>query len=275
MNGPPTGQQAVTVTSSIVCRVSRSWWIRHTSSIHRSESIVIFPFVFRPSPFSFSSFDISSIRAAYSITDSTPPCLILSLILIFLVRLYLVCNFAVRLEFSFLAILRFLPSIPFCGGCIVLHSARLCHMPFVHPGILYMLFSYFLFFLGWLPWVLSGGRQLSFRVPFPLYSLIISPSSQAWGIFSASCAFSIMAFNIFLVSGVPSMNISFGILSGPRLFFLFSFLLRCWIPLCLSHCCQLHSTGVLAPGTLFQLLFWSIYCILGCLLWLGITLQSN
>ena len=88
-------------------------------------------------------------------------------------------------------------------------------------------------------------------VPFPLYSLIISPSSHARGIFSASCAFSVMAFNIFLVSGVPSMNISFGILSGPRLFFLFSFLLRCWIPLCLFHCSPLHSAGVLAPGALY------------------------
>ena len=38
----------------------------------------------------------------------------------------------------------------------------------------------------------------------------------------------------------------------------------------------LHSSaGVLTPRALFQLLFWSIYCIRGCLLWLGIVLQSS
>ena len=307
------------VTSSIVCKVSRSWWIRHTSSIHRSESIFILPFVFRPSPFSFSSLDISSIRAAYSITDRTPPCLILSLILIFLVRPYLVCIFAVRLELSFLAILRFLPSIPFLWRVYSIASNQALSYAFcTSRNIMYAVFLFFViswiaslstirwsvvelpgfppawafvicssfFILSFIilsytfPTLLANVMPLSFEhfplVPFPLYSLIISPSSHAWGMFSDSCAFSIMAFNIFLVSGVPSMNISFGILSGPRLFFLFSFfLLRCWILLCLSHCRALHSAGVLAPGALFQLSFWSIYYILGCLLWLGIALQSS
>ena len=63
-----------------------------------------------PRPSCLSSLDISFIRAAYSMTDRTPPCLMLSLILILLVR---VCIFAVRLDFSFLIILRFFPSIPF------------------------------------------------------------------------------------------------------------------------------------------------------------------
>ena len=152
------------VTSSIVCRASRSWWIRHTSSIHRSESIVIFPFVFRPSPISFSFLDISSIRAAYSITDRTPPCLILSLILIFLVRPYLVCIFAVSLEFSFFAILRFLPSIPFLWRVYSSESSQALSYAFcTSRNIIYAVFLFFLF-LGWLLWVLSGGQQLSFRV---------------------------------------------------------------------------------------------------------------
>ena len=58
--------------------------------IHRpsmkKESIFKFSYIFRPSPFFLSSFDISSINAAYSMTDRTPPCLMLSLIFIFLVR---------------------------------------------------------------------------------------------------------------------------------------------------------------------------------------------
>ena len=73
----------------------------------------MFSYIFRPSPFFLSSFDISSIRVAYTMADKTPPCLMLSLILIFLVRPYLVCIFAVRFEFSFFIILWFFPSIPF------------------------------------------------------------------------------------------------------------------------------------------------------------------
>ena len=61
----------------------------------------MFAFVTYPRFFSFSSFDISSMRVAYSMTDSNPPCLMLSLMLILLVRLYLVCILAVRFELSF------------------------------------------------------------------------------------------------------------------------------------------------------------------------------
>ena len=101
------------VTSSISCSLSRSWWIRHTSSIHRSESRVMFAWVTYPRFLCLSSLAISSISVAYSITDSTPPCLILSLICIFLVSPCLVCILAVRLELSFLIILRFFPFTPF------------------------------------------------------------------------------------------------------------------------------------------------------------------
>ena len=210
----------------------------------------------------------------------------------------------------------FLPSIPFLWRVYSIVSNQALSYAFcTSRNVIYAVFLFFLLLLGWLPWVLSGGQQLSFRVflpplfvvPFWFFHLwssrrlfqhclpmlcLFRLSTFLWCLslcivllfhllpkpgwfFSASCAFYIMAFNIFLVSGVPSMNTSFAILSGPRLFSFSVFLLRCWIPLYLSHYCQLRSAGVLAPGALFQLLFWSIYCILGCLLWLGITLQSS
>ena len=69
------------VMSSISCSVLRSWCMRQTSSIHRR----VFTFspvsVTIPRSCSFNSFDISSMSVVYSITDSSPPCLILSLIL--------------------------------------------------------------------------------------------------------------------------------------------------------------------------------------------------
>ena len=61
----------------------------------------------------WSSLVISSMRVAYSITDSTPSCLMLSLMLIFLVSPYLVCILAVRLGFIFFIILRCLSWTPF------------------------------------------------------------------------------------------------------------------------------------------------------------------
>ena len=73
----------------------------------------MFAYVSNPSFFCFSSLAISSIKVAYFITDSTPPCLMLSLIFIFLVSPYLVWTLAVRLELRFLIILRFFPYIPF------------------------------------------------------------------------------------------------------------------------------------------------------------------
>ena len=74
-------------------------WIFHLSGqyillqIRHLLVLYCFPIVFRPSPCCFSSLDISSIRTAYSMTDRTPHCLILSLILIFHVGSYLVCIF--------------------------------------------------------------------------------------------------------------------------------------------------------------------------------------
>ena len=96
------------VTSSIPCSLFRSWCIRHTSSIQSSECRVKCASILYPRFFSLGSFEISSTRVAYSMTDSTPPCLMLSLMLILLVRPYLVCILAVRFELSlFLIILTF------------------------------------------------------------------------------------------------------------------------------------------------------------------------
>ena len=66
--------------------------------------------------------------------------------------------------------------------------------------------------------------------PLPLYILIISPSAHSSGMFSLLCAFSIIVFSAFLVSSSASINIWLGSLSGPRLFFLFSF----FISFCIS-----------------------------------------
>ena len=54
--------------------------------------------------------------------------------------------------------------------------------------------------------------------PLPLYSLRISPSRQLGGIFSALWILLKILHIMFLVSWSASMNTSFGILSGPRLF---------------------------------------------------------
>ena len=101
------------VMFSISCSFSGLWWIRHTSSIHSRESRVIFVWVTYPIFLCFSSLAISSMRVAYSITERTPPCLMLSLMFIFLVSPYLVWILAVRFELRFLIVLRFLPSMPF------------------------------------------------------------------------------------------------------------------------------------------------------------------
>ena len=78
--------------------------MRQTPSIH-SRVLTFSPIsVTIPRSCSFNSFDISSMSVAYSMTDSTPPCFILSLILISLVSPCLVWIFAVRLLLSFLPI---------------------------------------------------------------------------------------------------------------------------------------------------------------------------
>ena len=80
-----------------------------------------------------------------------------------------------------------------------------------------------------LPALLARVIPLSFEhfpfFPLPLYSLRISPSRQL----SALWILLKILHSMCLVSWSASMNTSFGILSGPRLFFLFSLLMALFI----------------------------------------------
>ena len=90
------------VMFSIFWSSSLFLWIRATSSIHsRHPCIWLSPIFVIPVFFSLISLAISSMRFAYSITDSTPPCLMLSLIFIGLVFPNLVLIFAVRFLLMF------------------------------------------------------------------------------------------------------------------------------------------------------------------------------
>ena len=78
-----------------------------------------------------------------------------------------------------------------------------------------------------LPMLLARVISLSFEhlplVPLPLYSLIMWPWSQLAGICSSWCILFIVVRRAFFVFSSASMKISFGMPSGPRLFFRFSF----------------------------------------------------
>ena len=77
------------------------------------------------------------------------------------------------------------------------------------------------------PGLLARVIPLSFEhfplIPFPLYGRRMCPSCQLSGISSSSCILLSAVLNISLVSLFASMNVSLGISSGPRLFFLLSF----------------------------------------------------
>ena len=60
-------------------------------------------------------------------------------------------------------------------------------------------------------------------IPFPLYIVMISPSCHSCGIVSVFVILFIVAWYMVLVSWSASMRASFGMLSGPVLFFLLSF----------------------------------------------------
>ena len=122
----------------------------YQEDIIHSRSLSFSPFL-SSSPMSFLliSLVISSIRVAYSMTDSTPPCRILSLIVIFLVGPYLVCICAVSPVFSFLIISRFFFLLRFYIVRIGWRLARLCHSLSVCLEISCMLF-YPSSVFGWL-----------------------------------------------------------------------------------------------------------------------------
>ena len=95
------------------CSYFRFSWIRATSSIHSKFARVSPLSIFIPCLRFCISFVILSISVAYSMTDRTPPCLMLSFIFIFLVSPCFVLILAVSPMFIFLIISRFLSVIPF------------------------------------------------------------------------------------------------------------------------------------------------------------------
>ena len=90
-----------------------------------------------------SSFDMSSIRLAYSMADRTPPCLMLSLIHIVLVGPYCVFMVAVRFVFISRAILQFLSVRPLlCIVYIIAFSQALSHAFVTSRNAIYSLAFY-------------------------------------------------------------------------------------------------------------------------------------
>ena len=111
------------------------------------------------------------------------------------------------------------------------------------------------------PGLLASVIPLSFEhfplIPFPLYSLRIWPSCQLCGISSFTWILLNASLKISLVFLLASMNVSLGMSSGPRLFFLFSFLWLFLVPWGLFVLVLLLFVQLI--GVLFLLLF---LCIL-------------
>ena len=102
--------------------------------------------------------------------------------------------------------------------------------------------------------------------PFPLYILIISPFCHSSGIFSSLNTLFIISRYIALVALLASMNTSFGMVSGPVLFFLFSLRMHwvsssrvsgCWFSGCLAFfsisstvlfICSVHCSWLFSPS---------------------------
>ena len=125
-----------------------------------------------------------------------------------------------------------------------------------------------------LPTLLARVIPLSFEhfsfFPLPLYSLTIFPVRHCEGI-SFVFAMLLRTSRYFsMVSVLASMNISFGISSGPMAFPLFSFLIASVISFVVTSCVGLFIS--VDSASLFLLFAWflpSSLCILVCLLWLG------
>ena len=289
------------------------WWGRHRPSI--GECLPFSPVsITIPRSCSFSSVDISSMSVAYSMTDSTPSCLILSLILISLVSPSLVWIYAIRLLFSFFTIWRFFPLTLFLWRAYSMASSHALSYAFwtsrnTRYGVLPLfLVSFkicwstmrwstvtlftafftlsFMILSNTLPTLLARVIPRSFEhlllVPLTLYMWIMFPWTQLFEIFS-SWWILLMVFDIvLLVVSLASMNNSFNIPSGPRLFFLFYFFYCILEFLCWWH--LLLPAGFPGPqgvvvcyfGCLLFVLqwYWSDSCTLPPQVLLGRVLQS-
>ena len=121
------------VMSSIFCISWALLLIRTTSSMysrHPSLGCDVL-FVFTPSSYLLISSAISSITVAYISTESTPPCLMLSLIFISLVLPYFVFIVAVRLVFMSFVICQFYVSIPLLFSTYSIASSHALSYAFV------------------------------------------------------------------------------------------------------------------------------------------------
>ena len=120
------------VMDSILFSSSLSLCISATSSIDRRHpGVGMFHMFWFPTSISCNSFAISSIRFAYSITDTTPPCLMLSFILIILVGPNLGFMVAVKLLFISLAIFQFFPFSPLLCMQYMISSSHALSYAFV------------------------------------------------------------------------------------------------------------------------------------------------
>ena len=129
-------------------------------------------FVFTPSSYLLISSDISSITVAYISTESTPPCLMLSLIFISLVLPYCVFIVAVRLVFMSYVICQFSVYIPLLFST---YSSAYSHaLSYAFVTSRYTIYrGFFLFFcVAMLSLVLLGGLLLIFLLFLPLVLLI-------------------------------------------------------------------------------------------------------
>ena len=95
-------------------------------------------------------------------------------------------------------------------------------------------------------------------VPFPLYGLRIWPTCQLSGISSFTWILLKASLKISLVFLFASMNVSLGMSSGPRLFFLFSVFMT--VPISFGDICSGSSVVCSAVWSVFLLLLFR--CIL-------------
>ena len=141
-------------------------WINATSSIHRRHPPTVWLPIWVVPIFSFCiSLAISSIRLAYSITDSTPPCLMLSLIFMVLVFPYCVLIVAVRFSLICFSIFQSFPVSPLLYSAYrIAFSHALSYALVTSRNAMYR--SSFLFLFLWVCIIVLSIRRWS-AVAFP------------------------------------------------------------------------------------------------------------
>ena len=108
---------------------------------------------------------ISSVIFVCSITDSTPPCLMLSRFF-FLVFPYLVRIFAIGVLFIFFSIFRSLPDMPLLFSAYIMAFSHALSYAFVTSRNAICRYSFLLFFLWCLIIVFNINRRSAVAYPF-------------------------------------------------------------------------------------------------------------